>query len=183
MRITELARITTRVPPPRTGMQIDDSAIHRQFVRGDEIPAIARHAELHLLAAIVQLHLGMRDGFFAVDKHPYGAIATSCPQPLLLGIQPAEHRDVSSAEEILQEWFTEFQQQMFGGTIIGDSHSIIPHFVSFCQVFFLSHSFRAAETDGASRCEMIPPIGEAQVFCPATPSAAAQNAEIFVIGC
>ena len=136
MRITELARIAARVPPSCTGMQIDDSAIHRQFVRGDEIPAIARHAELHLFPAIMQLHLGMRDGFFAVDKHPYGAIATSCPQPLLLGIQPTEHRDVSGAEEILQKRFTEFQQQMFGGTIIGNSHNIIPHFVSFCQVLF-----------------------------------------------
>ena len=143
MRITELARITTRVPSSRAGMQIDDSAIHRQFVGGDEIPAIARHAKLHLFPAIVQLHLGMRDGFLTVDKHPYRAIATPCPQPLLLGIQSVEHRDVSGAEEILQERFTEFQQQMFRGTIIGDSHNIIPHFVSFCQVFFIAQFSRS----------------------------------------
>ena len=86
MCITELARIATRVPPPGTWMQIDDSAIHRQFVGGDEIPAIPCHPELHLFSAVVQLHLGMRYGFFAVDKHPHRAIAPPRPHPLLLGI-------------------------------------------------------------------------------------------------
>ena len=57
-----------------------------------------------------------------------------------------------------------------------------PHFAAICQDF-LRDIFRASETDGASRCEMVPPVGEAQVFGTATPSAPAQDAEISAIRC
>ena len=160
MGITELACIATRVAPPRTGMEINDGAIHRQFVRRNEIPAIPRHPELHLFPTVMQLHLRMRYGFFSVNQHAHRAVTTLHPHPLLLGIQPAEHLDVRGFQEILQERFAEFYEQMFGGTIIGDSHVIIPHFAAICQDF-LRDIFHASETDGAARCEMIPPVCDA----------------------
>ena len=99
----------------------------------NEKSVIPRQAKLHWDAAVVRLHLHMREALLPTNAYLPGAIGMVCFQRRLLRVKPLEDCHVRCLQQKGEECLGILQQVMFCRVVVSRHNEIIPLFVRECN--------------------------------------------------